>query len=112
MHTHIVFSLSSSNENLNDHAVQNYFPDDYSNEIDKALCYLTEAYDIAYECGPAQLLQNTSLFIVKANMLKVCCYNQHQVDPMTNFNIIIMMRVKMMIIMVHTMKKTYHIKNS
>src|SRR6185369_16774335 len=71
MHTYIVFSLPSS-----DHAVQNYFSDDYSNDIDKALCYLIEAYNIAYECGPTQLLQNTSLFIVKANMLKVCYYNQ------------------------------------
>ena len=77
MHTHIVFSSSSSDK---DHAVQNYFPDDYSNEIDKALGYLTKAYEIAYKCAPTQLLQNTSLFIVKAKMLKVRCYNQQVSD--------------------------------
>ena len=81
MHTHIAFLLSS-NKNLNDDAVQNYFPDNYSNEIDEALCDLTKVYNIAYECAPTQLLQNTSLFIVKAKMLKVCCYNQQVSDQL------------------------------
>ena len=79
MHTHIAFILSSD-KNLNKN---NYFPDNYSNEIDEALCYLTEAYNIAYECAPTQLLQNTSLFIVKANMLKARCYNQHVSETVT-----------------------------
>ena len=83
MHIHIIFSLSSSDENLNDNAVQNYSPDDYSNDIDKALSDLTEAYNIAYGCAPTQLLQNTSLFIVKANMLKARCYNQHVSETVT-----------------------------
>ena len=82
MHTHIAFLLSSD-KNLNDNAVQNYFPDNYSNEIDETFCYLTEAYNIAYECAPTQLLQNTSLFIVKANMLKARCYNQHVSETVT-----------------------------
>ena len=82
MHTHIAFLLSS-NKNLNDDAVQNYFPDNYSNEIDEALCDLTKVYNIAYECAPTQLLQNTSLFIVKANMLKARCYNQHVSETVT-----------------------------
>ena len=64
MHTHIAFLLSS-NKNLNDNAVQNYFPDDYSNEIDEALCYLTKAYDIAYECAPTQLLQILLCLLLK-----------------------------------------------
>jgi len=79
MHTHIAFILSSD-KNLNKN---NYFPDNYSNEIDEALHYLTEIYNIAYECAPTQLLQNTSLFIVKANMLKGRCYNQHVSETVT-----------------------------
>ena len=79
MHTHIAFLLSSD-KNLNK---DNYFPDNYSNEIDEALHYLTEIYNIAYECAPTQLLQNTSLFIVKANMLKAHCYNQHVSETVT-----------------------------
>ena len=79
MHTHIAFLLSSD-KNLNKN---NYFPDNYSNEIDEALHHLTEIYNIAYECAPTQLLQNTSLFIVKANMLKARCYNQHVSETVT-----------------------------
>ena len=60
MHTHIAFLLSS-NKNLNDNAVQDYFPDDYSNEIDEALCYLTKAY----ECAPTQLLQILLCLLLK-----------------------------------------------
>ena len=34
-------------------AGQNYFSDNYSKEIDEALYYFMEAFDIAYECGHA-----------------------------------------------------------
>ena len=64
MHTHIAFLLSSD-KNLNDNAVQNYFLDNYSNEIDEALHYLTEIYNIAYECAPTQLLQILLCLLLK-----------------------------------------------
>ena len=39
-------------------------------EIDKTLEYLTEVYDLAYECGPTHLLQEASLCISMVVMIK------------------------------------------
>ncbi|CAG8631184.1 23020_t:CDS:10, partial [Cetraspora pellucida] len=45
-------------------------------EIDKVIEYLTKVYDLVYECGPTQLLQETSLSITMMNVIK--SYGQDQ----------------------------------
>ncbi|CAG8500014.1 24159_t:CDS:10, partial [Racocetra persica] len=45
-------------------------------EIDQVIEYLTKVYDLAYECGPTQLLQETSLSITMMNVIK--SYGQDQ----------------------------------
>ncbi|CAG8612987.1 8288_t:CDS:10, partial [Gigaspora rosea] len=39
-------------------------------ELDRVTEYLIEVYDLAYECGPTQLLQETSLCITMTNVIK------------------------------------------
>ncbi|CAG8512638.1 2627_t:CDS:10, partial [Scutellospora calospora] len=45
-------------------------------EIDQVIEYLTKIYDLAYECGPTQLLQETSLCITMMIIIK--SYGQNQ----------------------------------
>jgi hypothetical protein len=49
-------------------------------EIDKTLEYLMEVYDLAYECGPTHLLQETSLCISTVLMIKASQLNIDQSD--------------------------------
>ncbi|CAG8605729.1 11386_t:CDS:10, partial [Acaulospora morrowiae] len=49
-------------------------------EIDKAVDYLTDAYDLIYECGPTQILQEVGLCIAMAHMIKIYGQNQSNVD--------------------------------
>ncbi|CAJ0651864.1 422_t:CDS:10, partial [Entrophospora sp. SA101] len=74
-----VLSLPSfgKNSNKKQHNInQNYFPDNFLEEINKAIDYLVKVYDLIYECGPTHLLQEASLCIVKANLLNAYCYNK------------------------------------
>ncbi|CAG8506100.1 10891_t:CDS:10 [Funneliformis mosseae] len=49
-------------------------------EIDKTLECLMEVYDLAYECGPTHLLQETSLCISTVTMIKAYGQSQLNID--------------------------------
>ncbi|CAG8464478.1 7082_t:CDS:10 [Acaulospora colombiana] len=62
-------------------------PSSMLEEIDKAIEYLTEVYDLVYECGPTRILQEAGLCITMAHMIKVYGQNQSDIDQIETVSI-------------------------
>ncbi|RHZ83649.1 hypothetical protein Glove_89g107 [Diversispora epigaea] len=49
-------------------------------EVNQAIDYLINVYDLSYECGLTQTLQETGLYITRANIINIYLQNQYNVD--------------------------------